>query len=539
MSNDQYIPNPDQQACIDAVDGVYVVIAGPGSGKTTTLTQRYINMLCKGIDPKNILNLTFTASAAEQMVKKVGLINAESVFRTFHSFAIELLKKERQHLSFQLCDTVIPVAVEDYKLLFELVKTYDIDNYRTLRNKISGWKRANIEPDQAMEEAPDLAEYKYTCAYKDYEIKCREQGWLDFDSLMREAVSLLETNNEVRNRWKRKYISVDECQDTDTTQFRFLQLIFDGNIFAVGDENQLIYEWRSAQSGNLTNFERLFPSAKKLYLGQNYRSTQSLVTYLREILPVDNGIGSRMLTDNDVGVEPAIVRYRDDQEEAVQVLRNITDPIHSAIIARTNRQLFLFQRICITRNIKYKILGKKDFFEESEVKKLLHLAKESRDMRPADQVLSSLIYQHNLLNIYRGSGNPMDSDPVENLNSIVKMATGKGTIPEFLEKLRKLTHARKSFKGLTLSTVHQAKGREWNHVFVIGVQQGRMPHINGETAEEKRIFFVACSRAAKTLNISFSGNHSEFLEDYVDEIQDYEPEVGEISEDSSVLVREE
>jgi superfamily I DNA/RNA helicase len=115
------------------------------------------------------------------------------------------------------------------------------------------------------------------------------------------------------------------------------------------------------------------------------------------------------------------------------------------------------------------------------------------------------------------------------------MAVGKGTIPEFLDRLRKLTHGRKSAKGLTLSTVHQAKGREWDHVYVIGVSQGRMPHKDGETAEEKRIFFVACSRAAKTLNISFFGNHSEFLNDYVEDINDYEPEVGEVSEDPNQI----
>lgn len=532
--------NPDQETAANAVSGVYVVIAGPGSGKTTVLIERYMRMLISGIQQKDILNLTFTNAAASEMVKRVGLINAEQVFRTFHSFAIELLKKEREHLPFLLCDTVIPVGMEDYKLLFDLVKTYPmLTNYRTLKERISEWKRNNVEPDEAVEQARSAKglEYYYASAYREYETRCRKEGWLDFDSLMHEAVNLLETNDEVRNRWKRKYISVDECQDTDIVQFRLLQLIFDGNIFAVGDENQLIYEWRSAQAGNLTNFEKLFPNATKLYMGQNYRSTRCLVEYFREILPVDNGIASRMATENNLGVHPKFVRYRDDQEEAVQTLRNISDLTNTAVIARTNRQLFLFQRICTTRGIKYKILGKKDFFETNEVKKLLHLAKESRDMRPASIVLESLIYEHNLLNIYRGSGNVMDGDPVENLNAIVKMAANKGTIPEFLDRLRKLTHGRKSAKGLTLSTVHQMKGREADHVFVIGVSQGKMPHRDGNILEERRIFFVAATRAAKTLNISFYGNHSEFLNDYVDKIEDYDPEIGEISENSELVQR--
>src|ERR1700674_5201303 len=151
-----------------------------------------------------------------------------------------------------------------------------------------------------MEEASSRdMEYFYALAYRDYEQKMREQGWLGFDACVKETVKLLEANDEVRTRNKRKYISVDECQDTDITQFKLLQLLFGGNILVVGDENQLIYEWRSAQPGNLSNFERLFPGARKLYLGQNYRSTKRLVDFFREIIPVDNGLASHMMTVNE------------------------------------------------------------------------------------------------------------------------------------------------------------------------------------------------------------------------------------------------
>lgn len=530
--------NPEQEAAANAIDGVFVVISGPGSGKTAVLIERYMRMLCRGINRADILNLTFTHEAASEMVKRTGLIDAESTFRTFHSFALDLIKKEREHLPFKLIDTVIPFGGEDYKLLFELVKTYSaLSNFRMLKEKISEWKRMNVSPDEALEETrySKGLDYYYAHAYEDYERRCREEGWLDFDSLMHETVQLLEENDEVRNRWKRKYIAVDECQDTDIVQFRMLQLLFNGNIFAVGDENQLIYEWRSAKAGNLTDFEKHFPGAQKLYMGQNYRSTKSLVSFFKRIIPVDNGIASRMVSNNGLGVGPAIIRYRDDQEEAVQTLRRITEPVKTAILARTNRQLFIFQRICTTRGIKYKILGKKDFWDQNEVKKLLHLAKESHDMRPANQVLSSLISEHNLLNIYRGTGGSMENDPAENLNAIIKLSARRGTIPEFLDWLRKLKYGRKNAKGLTLSTVHQAKGREWDHVFVVGVNQGKMPHQDGEINEERRIFFVACSRAAKTLNISFFNNHSEFLNDYIMETEDYEPGIGEVTEDPEAI----
>lgn len=527
-----FVPNPEQQAVINAIYGTTVVVSGPGSGKTSTLIERFKNMLSVGIPTSEILNLTFTASAAETMVKKSGFLDDKTIFRTFHSFAMELLRKERQHLPFKLIEytaengevtvPVIPVYGEEYQLLFDLVKSYPaIKSFRTLKERISGWKRDNIEPAQAIAEARGI-EYFEAMAYQDYEDRCREAGWLDFDSLMREAVLLLERNEEVRNRWHRKFIGTDEGQDTDSVQFKLLQLIFNGNIIIVGDENQCVFEWRSAKPGSLTNFGKSFTGANKLYLGQNYRSTKRIVKFLKEILPVDNGIASHMFTENEEGEDPTFTRYFDDVEEADQVLRSITDPVKTAIIARTNRQLFIYQRACTAKEIKYRILGKKDFWEQNEVKKLLALAKDSKDVRSASEVLSDLIQRHNLLNIYRDAGNPLESNPIENLNSLVKLAANRGTIAEFLTWLRKLTYARKAKgdKGLTLSTVHQAKGKEWDYVYVVGVSQGKLPHKDGEINEEKRIFFVACSRAAKHLGISWSGPKSEFLNNLSQEYKD-------------------
>lgn len=520
--------NQEQQAAVEAVDGSWVVVASPGSGKTTVLLDRHMHMLMRGIKDKDILNLTFTSAAAEEMVSRVGLIGAEKVFRTFHSFALDLVKKERAKFPFPLCDTVIPVELQDYKLLFKLTETYKgIRNYELLKEAISGWKRSRVRPEQALEEAGSDKESLFALAYRDYERRSREEGWLDFDSLMDETVRLLEADATVRSRYQRPYISVDEAQDTDIVQFRLLQLIFGGNIFVVGDENQLIYEWRSAQPGSLTNFERLFPGARKLYLGENFRSTGALVRFFREILPVDNGIASHMLTKNPEGTDPEFIRFFDDFQEAHWVLSHLPDPSRSAIIARTNRQLFMYQRILGKQGIKYTFLGKKDFWDQPEVKKALDLAKSSEQgYLPAHLVLGNIIREHNLVGMYRQINDPDERDPAQNLNGLTQIAAGKGTILEFLDYVRKVTYARKSHKKskyVTLSTVHQAKGREWDHVFVVGANSNMMPHQDGELAEEKRIFFVACTRAAKTLTISFNRGMSMFLSPYQHQIQVYTP----------------
>ncbi len=525
--------NEQQRLVVNAIDGVWVTIAGPGSGKTHCMVERLLNMIGRGIQMSQILNLTFTNSAATEAASRAGLTNAEAIFRTFHSFALELIKKERSYIPFKLSESVIPVRGEEYQLLFDLVKQFPaIPSFKSLQSKLSEWKRANVEPEEAMRNAVG-PEYYYALAYEEYEKKCREQGWLDFDSLMREAVKLLEINEDVRKRHQKKYLSVDECQDTDIVQFKLLKLLFSGNIMVVGDENQLIYEWRSAQPGNLSSFEKNFPGARILYLGQNYRSTKSLVEFFKQILPVDNGLASHMMTQNEQGVPPVLIRYPDSDTEVRHVLDEARkDSENSVIIARTNRKLFEVQRIATSKGIKYKNLGKKDFWEQNEVKALLSLARDGSPHQNASQGLKEIIRDHNLYNRYRGSSDSMYSDPIENLNNMVKMATIKGLpMGQFLDYVRRLTYGRKSRKekDLMLATVHQAKGREWKNVFVIGAEHGVMPHKDGELAEEKRIFFVACSRAAEKLQISWSGNRSMFLDgrnfiNYQPEVEDAFPE---------------
>jgi superfamily I DNA/RNA helicase len=391
---------------------------------------------------------------------------------------------------------------------------------------LTEWKNSNTSPEQAMKETyAQGADYFYACAFVDYERKCREQGWLDFESLIKEAVLLLKTNPEVRARNQKKYLSVDECQDTNFTQFELLKLLYTGNIFCVGDENQLVYEFRDAQPGNLSNFSQTFPGAKTLFLGQNFRSTKRIVSFLKKILPTDNGIASHMMSEREDGVDPTFTEYFDDFEEAAGVLSQITDIRNTAVIARTNRQLHMFQKRCMAQNIKSKIIGKNDLWHRNEIKHLITLAKDRKhDQRSASTVLTELISQNNLAYIYRNSGGLNESDPVENLNDFVKMSGNKGTVSEFLDWLRRLTYAKATDKNpiLTLGTTHQMKGREAKHVFVIGLKQGLMPHKDGEFLEEKRIWFVACSRACDFLHISYYGNPSEFILEFLEEADDGE-----------------
>lgn len=534
--------NPEQRAAAEAVNGNVVLISGPGSGKTTVLVSRYLSMISTHrIPSSDILNLTFTAEAAKNMIEKTGLFNAKEVFRTFHSFALDLIQKEKAHLPFRANDFILPQYGQDFQLIKDLMKIYPaITTFRTLRDRIAEWKASNVSPEQAMEDTyyDKKGGFFYACAYRDYEIKCRQQGWLDFDSLMRETVKLLETNDAVRSRWKRKYICVDECQDTDVVQFKLLQLIYGGNIFVVGDENQLIFEWRSAVAGNLTNFSQTFPGSRTLFMGANYRSTGAIVAFLKKIVPVDNGLASHMISMREYGEKPKIVKYENEESEAFRVLGQVKDLNNTAIIARTNRQLRTIQKMALSKGIKTMILGQKDLWQTTEVKHLIDLIKPMKgSTRPAHELMTEAMEKNNLNYVYRNTGGPNEKPPVENLNDFIKLAAKRGNVDEFLKWLNRLTFACEAAKSpgyefrdknpaLALTTVHRAKGREWKTVYVVGCRQGMMPHKDGEITEERRIFFVAASRAADLLQISYNGPRSEFLEGlgdvaaYVDESDD-------------------
>lgn len=519
--------NLEQQAAVDAKDGVYVVTAGPGSGKTRVAVTRYLKLITSGVSPKDILSLTFTNAAASEMAQRAGVIDAKSVFRTFHSFALEFLKKERELLPFRLCDSVIDPGAQ-YQLIFKLCDRYNL-NWERLIELISAWKRERKEPDEALDDVSPDEEY-YAQAYEDYELECRHEGWLDFDSVLQETVDLLKID-EVRARHQKKYIQVDEAQDTDSIQYDLISLLFGGNLMIIGDPNQAIYEWRSAHPEYMNTIGRTFPNPKQLYLGTNYRSTVKLVEFFKKILPVDNGIASHLKSANEEGEEVKFIRYPDDYTEAERIIADLSaNNAHekSVVLTRTNRKLFRFQAICGSKGIKCKILGRKDLWDQAEIKALMKLLKDeyAHDSNThASEALFKIVTNHRLIEKYRRKRiDPLGSDPIQNIDDVCRMSKGKGNTKDFLNYIRKLTYARKSdnFKGLTLSTVHQAKGLEWENVYLAGAEQGSLPHKDGELAEEKRIFYVGCTRAAKRLTISFAGPRSMFLNDFIDKIELYQ-----------------
>lgn len=509
--------NDEQLTAVNLTEGPIVCISGPGSGKTTVIVERYLNLLSKGVLPSQILTLTFTSAAAKEMSDRAGFSDMP-VFRTFHSYALALLKKERALLPFELTPDIIPLPNDVYKTIIHLLHTYQaLPSYKSLAEGIASFKHRGLTPEQAREESYSSGKaYLIASAYRDYEKMCRSAGWLDFDSIMFEAVQLLGEQPECRARNQVEFLQVDEGQDTDRTQFELLRLLTKKNIFVVGDENQLIYEWRSAMPGSLSQLSQKFSGSRTIYLGTNYRSTHSIVKFLKEILPVDNGLASHMkpADHSPEGVAPTITKYDTEMDESIEIISRLTEPEKTAILVRTNRQIELFRLHCIRKNIKFHVLGKSGFWDQSEVKKLMQLVKESRNTLGhlhAAEAVTTVIQRSAICEKYRTQLKFGETDPQENINGVTKVAAQFNTLPEFLSYVNKAMHASRNRGGLTLSTVHQMKGKEADHVFLAGACQGLLPHANGELPEERRIFYVACSRAARFLHISYYGQPSMFL----------------------------
>jgi len=589
--------NPEQHEAVRFREGVAVVMSGPGSGKTRTTVERVRSILDEGCPGDQVLALTFTREAAEEMSRRAKLLGDQKIFRTFHSFCLEVIHREASKLPFTLLHAP-PEPGQQRKLLGTLCRSNKLD-FKKLTSYISAMKRKGATFDEAMEAARGAEGLHLAMAYKQYETRCRQEGWLDFDSMLIESVRLLSTNEEVRARWQFKYVLVDEAQDTDDIQWKLVQLISErhGNVFAVGDEEQLIYEWRGAEANGLSKFQGRFPGCRVIYLFRNYRSTEEIVAFCKKLAPKESELISRMVSERGPGPAPRVVRYASDSDEASKTLSSISEPEHSAVLVRTNRQLARFENACIDRGIKYNLLGKSGFWTQPEVRYLLaylqasefpsdaavktiiqspfretkYLKKkdliaaleakaksEKESLGKAETFLHSMttpeilnqFEDHQRDNIkrtaqfirsFRHSGpapaniilqdildradvrvyyeteeeGDGDNDAIENINELYKVSARFGNARAFLDHARKAIAASRKSKQprLALSTVHQAKGKEWDHVFVAGVNQDVLPHKRGEIMEERRIFYVACTRAARTLTVSFFGVPSVFLKD--------------------------
>lgn len=385
--------NPPQKEAVFHTEGPLLILAGAGSGKTRVLTHRIACLMEeKGVNPWNILAITFTNKAAQEMRERVDKLvgmGAESIWvSTFHSACVRIL---RRHIDFLGFDNHFAIYdTEDQKTVIkEVCRRLNIDTKiykeRTLMAKISHAKDELISPEEMeLNAGGDFNEKKIAAVYKEYQATLRKNNALDFDDLIVKTVELFQNCPDVLEYYQERfqYIMVDEYQDTNTAQFKFVSLLASKyqNLCVVGDDDQSIYKFRGANIGNILGFEKAFPGAKVIRLEQNYRSTENILEAANRV--IENNTErkpKRLWTENGAGDKVHFRQFLNGFEEAEYVVGEITKARRNgdcnykdcAVLYRTNAQSRLFEEKFLLANVPYKIVGGINFYARKEIKDLL------------------------------------------------------------------------------------------------------------------------------------------------------------------------
>ena len=384
--------NEPQKEAVFHTEGPLLILAGAGSGKTRVLTHRIACLIDeKGVNPWNILAITFTNKAAGEMRQRVdSLVNfgSESIWvSTFHSMCVRILRRFIERLGYDNRFTIYDT--DDQKTLMrEVCRKVDIDTKvfkeRSLLSTISSAKNEMILPDEfELNAGGDFGRQKIAKVYREYEAQLKSNNALDFDDLLVKTVQLLETQPDVLEYYQERfrYIMVDEYQDTNTVQFRLVSLLAGKykNLCVVGDDDQSIYKFRGANIRNILDFEHEFPDARVIKLEQNYRSTGNILNAANGVISHNKGRKEKTLwTDNGEGDKVHLRQFDTAYDEAEFIAEDIRREVRegasyndNAVLYRTNAQSRLFEEKFIAMNIPYKIVGGINFYARREIKDLL------------------------------------------------------------------------------------------------------------------------------------------------------------------------
>ena len=389
--------NPKQKEAVFCTEGPLLILAGAGSGKTRVLTYRIAHLIeDEGVNPWNIMAITFTNKAAGEMRERVDQqvqFGSESIWvSTFHSSCVRIL---RRHIDFLGYDTSFSIYdIDDQKtLLKQILKAMQLDSKlfkeRAVLSQISNAKNELITPEEfLLNNSGDYHDRKVGEVYQEYQKRLKQNNALDFDDLIVKTVELFQHNPDILDYYQERfrYIMVDEYQDTNTAQFKFVSLLAEKykNLCVVGDDDQSIYRFRGANIGNILGFEKVFPEAKVVRLEQNYRSTKNILNAANEVIVHNTERKEKTLwTENEEGDKVHFRQFNNGFEEAEYVTGEIIQGRRSgrfqykdcAVLYRTNAQSRLFEEKFLLANVPYKIVGGVNFYARKEIKDLLSYLK--------------------------------------------------------------------------------------------------------------------------------------------------------------------
>jgi len=384
--------NDRQKEAVLHTDGPLLIMAGAGSGKTRVVTHKIAYLIEeKNIYPGNILAITFTNKAADEMKERVAELLDRDVdhmwMGTFHSICVRILRMNIDKIGYDRSFTIYDRA-DQITLIRECIQELNVDKsmYKeaSVLSRISSFKDEQIDPEEYIKvNYSDYRERKIGELYQLYTKKLKQYNALDFDDLLLKAVELLRENKDLLEFYQRRfqYIFVDEYQDTNKIQYELIKMLSGkhGNICVVGDSDQSIYAWRGADIGNILNFEKDFPGARVILLEQNYRSTQKILDLANEVIKNNSERKKKRLwTDKADEGKIHYEQLSDSDREAHFVANKIHQLIYKgykpkdiAILYRTNAQSRSFEDAFMKEDIPYKIVGGLRFYDRKEVKDIV------------------------------------------------------------------------------------------------------------------------------------------------------------------------
>ncbi len=588
--------NKEQIKAVKNIEGPMLVMAGAGSGKTKVLTTRIAYMISNGIDPYNILAITFTNKAANEMKERIiSLIGDKAKMMqisTFHSFGLTIIKKYYEYVNLSKNFTIID-SDDALSLIKKLVKDSGLDpkhyNPKTIRNRISSAKNELMSPDELDKFTCNDEDSVVVSIYRKYQARLISNNSVDFDDLLLLPIRVFQKHPEVLKLYQEqyKYILIDEYQDTNEVQYILTKMLSAKykNICVVGDQDQSIYGFRGSNYRNILNFEKDYPNAVVIMLEENYRSTKTILGAANDIIANNkNRKDKNLWTSNEIGDKITSKRCMDEKDEANYVVSEINRLISSgvshndiAILYRTNAMSRNIEENMLGENIPYKIVGSFYFYNRREIKdlisylrliyntsddislsRIINVPKRKIGLKTIEKISLKAINENKSMFDSIESGKELEFkklvlelikdseemsltelvDDILNKTGIKKELEAENTIEsiarlENLEEFKSITlnfenrygiisledflneislvsdieEAKDNKDVVTMMTVHAAKGLEFDYVFLVGMEENLFPHIrsisdNSELEEERRLCYVAVTRAKKKLYIT-------------------------------------
>ena len=601
------------------MNGPMIVIAGAGSGKTRVLTYKIAYLMTQGVDPFNILALTFTNKAAKQMKERIADIVGDEAknlwMGTFHSVFARILRIEAHKIGYTSNFTIYD-SDDSQKLVARIIKELNLDKeqykYKIIFSRISSMKNNFISADQYINDDEMLLSDKVSNRpkfheiYKQYVERCFKAGAMDFDDLLLKTNELLNSYPDTLSKYQNifRYILVDEYQDTNHSQYLIIRSLSDKfqNICVVGDDAQSIYSFRGANINNILNFQKDFPDSKLFRLEQNYRSTKNIVNAANSIIEYNQKrLKKNVWTNNESGEKISVNKLLTDGEEGRFVASSIFENKMQyqmqnsdfAILYRTNAQSRSFEDALRKKNIPYRVYGGLSFYQRKEIKDVLaylrllinnddeqafkriinfpargiglttlnKISIEAKEKSVSDytylkdysksstilnnstknklldfvvmiesikaklesldvfEITKEVLKQSGLYNLYKNDESMEGINRIQNIEELLNGVKdfvenndkNQVSVSTFLQDVALATdqdNESNDKNKVALMTIHLAKGLEFPFVYIVGLEENLFPsamNLNSRTEleEERRLFYVALTRAEKKIYLSY------------------------------------